>query len=375
VIQGRERVASTVRPPITPMLARLVRELPTGSLTYEPKWDGFRCIAFTDRDGVDLRSRHDRPLARYFPELVAGFETVIARRSGSALARSFVVDGEILLAGDPDERRADPDFAVLMSRLHPAATRVERLRLETPARFVAFDLLADGPTDLRERPFAERRAALERLLAGVDPVISATPATRDAGEARRWLEGTFPGVDGVVAKPDDLRYEAGRRSMIKIKRLRTADCVVAGLRAMETRGVTSLLLGLYDAGGVLRHVGSITQLSAADRHRFLGELAPLAVPLEKHPWRDGFTIGASPLGRLPGSAARWTPDMEHDWLPLRPERVIEVGFDQVDGDRFRHPARFIRWRPDRTATSCGIEQILPAPPAADRERIAARRRT
>jgi ATP-dependent DNA ligase len=354
------------------MLARLVRELPAGSLTYEPKWDGFRCIAFAETDTIDLRSRHDRPLARYFPELVAGFENVLERRSGSALARSFVVDGEILLADDPRERRPDPDFAVLMSRLHPAASRVERLRHETPARFVAFDLLADGSTDLRDRPFVERRAALERLLADVDPVISATPATRDAREARRWLEGTAPGIDGVVAKPDELRYEAGRRSMVKIKRLRTADCVVAGLRAIQTRGVTSLLLGLYDASGALRHVGSITQLSAADRHGFLRELAPLAVPLEEHPWRDGFAIGASPLGRLPGSAARWTPDMEHDWLPLRPERVVEVGFDQVDGDRFRHPARFIRWRPDRTAASCSIDQILLAPPATDREPVAAR---
>jgi ATP-dependent DNA ligase len=352
------------------MLAKLVRELPTGPLTYEPKWDGFRCIAFAGSDGVDLRSRHDRPLARYFPELVAGFENVVARRSGSALAPSFVVDGEILLAADPGQSGATPDFAVLMSRLHPAATRVERLRRETPVRFVAFDLLADGPADLRDRPFAERRVALERLLRDVDPAITVTPATRDPDEARRWLEPSLPGVDGVVAKPDDLRYEAGRRSMIKIKRLRTADCVVAGLRAVETRGVTSLLLGLYNPGGALRHVGSITQLSADDRRGFLRELAPLAVPLEKHPWRDGFTIGPSPLGRLPGSAARWTPDMEHDWLPLRPERVIEVGFDQVDVDRFRHPARFLRWRPDRTPASCSIDQILPTPRAVDREPVA-----
>jgi ATP-dependent DNA ligase len=339
------------------MLARLVRELPVGPLTYEPKWDGFRCIAFVDTDGIDLRSRHDRPLARYFPELVSGFHRVLAGRSGVADERSFVIDGEIVLA-DSDVEPGSAGFAALMSRLHPAATRVERLRRETPARFVAFDMLADGVADLRERPFVDRRAALQRLLSDGNGVIAATPSTRDAAVALRWLEQTTPGVDGVVAKRDDLPYEPGRRSMIKVKRLRTAESVVAGLRATKDRGVTSLLLGLYDDAGSLRHVGSVTQLPNADRHTLLRELARLAIPLDEHPWRDGFTIGASPLGRLPGSAARWTPEMEHDWLPLRPERVLEVGFDQVDGDRFRHPARFLRWRPDRTAASCILGQIL-----------------
>ena len=356
------------------MLARLVRDLPVGPMTYEPKWDGFRCIAFAEADGIDLRSRHDRPLARYFPEIVGGFEEIVARRPGPPRGRSFVVDGEILLDHAEDGERSF-DFAALMSRLHPAATRVERLRHETPARFVAFDLLADGPTDLRDRPFAERRAALDALLGDAGPIVTATPRTRDPALATRWLERPEPGVDGVVAKPDDLRYEAGRRSMIKVKRLRTADCVVAGLRATAARGVTSLLLGLHDASGALRHVGSITQLTAGDRQAILRELAPLAVALEDHPWRDGFAIGASPLGRLPGSAARWTPDMEHDWLPLRPERVVEVGFDQVDGDRFRHPARFMRWRPDRTAASCGLDQILRAPAAPDREPVVSGGRT
>jgi ATP-dependent DNA ligase len=254
-----------------------------------------------------------------------------------------------------------------MSRLHPAATRVDRLRHESPARFVAFDLLALGPTDLRDRPFVERRAALERLLPDSDGVIAATPSTRDPIAARRWLEQTTPGIDGVVAKPDDLPYVPGRRSMIKVKRLRTADCVVAGVRATKARGVTSLLLGLYDGVGALRHVGSVIQLPAADRRSILGELRGLAIPLAQHPWREGFTIGASPLGRLPGSAARWTPEMEHDWLPLRPERVIEVGFDQVDGDRFRHPARLLRWRPDRLARSCTLDQIIAPGSAAERD--------
>jgi ATP-dependent DNA ligase len=342
------------------MLARLARDLPLGPLTYEPKWDGFRCIAFAGPDGIDLRSRHDRPLARYFPEVVAGFEGVLGRRVGAVDSRSFVVDGEIVL-DEIDGGAGSGGFAALMSRLHPAATRVDRLRRETPARFVAFDLLADGPSDLREQPFRDRRAALERLLPETGSVIAATPSTRDPAVALRWLEETTPGIDGVVAKPDDLPYEPGRRSMIKVKRLRTADCVVAGLRATKERGITSLLLGLYDDRGALRHVGSVSQLRAADRQTLLRELAPLAASLDEHPWRDGFTIGASPLGRLPGSASRWTPDMEHDWLPLRPERVVEVGFDQVDGDRFRHPARFLRWRPDRTADSCTVDQILAAP--------------
>jgi ATP-dependent DNA ligase len=352
------------------MLARLVRELPIGPLTYEPKWDGFRCIAFVDADGIDLRSRHDRPLARYFPELVSGFHRVLAGRSRVADERPFVVDGEILLA-DREVDQGSAGFAALLSRLHPAATRVERLRRETPARFVAFDLLADGVVDLRERPFVDRRAALERLLSDGNGVIAATPSTRDPAIALRWLEQTEPGIDGVVAKRDDLPYEPGRRSMIKVKRLRTADCVVAGLRATKHRGVTSVLLGLYDDAGALRHVGSVSQLPNADRHTLLRELAPLIIPLEEHPWRDGFTIDPSPLGRLPGSAARWTPDMEHDWLPLRPERVLEVGFDQVDGDRFRHPARFLRWRPDRIAASCVLDQIFTTTDAAPRQDLVA----
>jgi ATP-dependent DNA ligase len=281
------------------------------------------------------------------------------------------VDGEILLADNADDA-GEAEFARLMSRLHPAARRVERLRREIPARFVAFDAVAVGSRDLRDEPFLDRRAALERLLPGVDRVISVTTSTRDPERAREWLDHRKHGIDGVVAKPDDLPYEQGRRSMIKVKRLRTADCVVAGLRATKARGVTALLLGVYDAAGALRHVGSVSQLKAADRRSFVSELRGLAIPLEQHPWRDGFTIEPSALGRLPGSAARWTPEMEHDWLPLRPERVIEVGFDQVDGDRFRHPARFLRWRPDRTAASCTIDQITVEPDlAAENDALAA----
>lgn len=333
------------------MLARLVRELPEGAVTYEPKWDGFRCLAFVDEHDIDLRSRHDRPLARYFPELVTAIEVIRDERPGRPRERGWVMDGEIVLA-------VPGDFGMLMSRLHPAPSRVERLARDAPGRYVAFDLLADGPCDLRERPFLDRRAALERLLPDPDDVISATSATRDPDAATAWLDARGEGIDGVVVKPDELRYEAGRRVMTKVKRLRTADCVVAGFRPTSTGAVSSVLLGLYDDAGALRHVGVVTQLPRDERSTLAGELSRLATRLEDHPWRAGFTIGASPLGRLPGSAARWTPEMEHDWVPVRPERVAEVGFDQVDGDRFRHPARLIRWRPDRDAGSCRIEQIL-----------------
>ncbi|MFL5685026.1 MAG: ATP-dependent DNA ligase [Chloroflexota bacterium] len=340
-----------VRPPVAPMLARLVRDLPEGAVTYEPKWDGFRCLAFVDARGVDLRSRHDRPLSRYFPELVTAIEAIRAGRGGGRAEQGWVMDGEILLAGPGD-------FAVLMSRLHPAASRVERLADETPARYIGFDLLADGSCDVQDRPFPERRGALEQLLPPRDATISVTPATRDPAVARTWLEARGVPIDGVVVKADDLRYQPGRRAMTKVKKLRTADCVVAGYRPLAPGVVSSLLLGLYDEAGALRHVGVVTQFPREERARLDAELDPLAVPLAEHPWRGGFTIGASPLGRLPGSAARWTPDMEHDWVPLRPELVVEVGFDQVDGDRFRHPARLIRWRPDRDAASCRLEQIL-----------------
>ncbi len=344
------------------MLARLTRELPEGDVLYEPKWDGFRCLAFRDGDEVELRSRHDRPLARYFPEVVDAVRAIRERR--------FVLDGELILV-----RPTGFDFAALMSRLHPAASRVERLRREQPATFIAFDLLAMGSQDLRERPFAERRARLVGLVDGdgdggpIDRPIGrdrlrVTPATTDVAVARGWLERfEGAGIDGVVAKPMDLRYRAGKRAMAKVKRERTADCVLAGFRYLpRVRAVSSLLLGLYDDRETLRHVGVVTGLPTADRVRLVDELAPLEIPLDEHPWRDGFAIGASPLGRLRGSASRWTPDMEHDWVPVRPERVLEVAFDQIDLDRMRHPARFRRWRPDRDAASCRLDQVLADPP-------------
>jgi ATP-dependent DNA ligase len=340
-----------VEPPVAPMLARLTREIPVGSFAYEPKWDGFRCLAFRDGDEVDLRSRHDRPLARYFPEVVTALRGLAAPR--------FALDGEIILV-----LRTGFDFGALMSRLHPAASRVERLAADAPASFVAFDILAVGDEDLRDRAFTERRGRLEALVASADAAgpVRITPLTRDATVATEWLAQFHGGgLDGVVAKPLDARYEAGRRTMFKVKSSRTADCVLAGVRLLPDGSVSSLLLGLYDDAGTLRHVGVVTQLPRAERRALADELRRDVIPIDRHPWREGFAIGRSPLGRLLGSASRWTPEMGLDWVPLDPQRVVEVAFDQVDGDRLRHPARLVRWRPDRDAESCSLDQILVKP--------------
>ena len=328
------------------MLARLERELPRGGYLYEPKWDGFRSLAARDGDDIDLRSRNQRPLARYFPELVAALR-------GLPTA-SFVLDGEIMARAE-----GRPDFTALLGRLHPAASRVERLSRETPAELIAFDLLELADEDLRARPFRERRALLEQLLATAEPPLVVTPLTEDADAAERWLDAPpGAGIDGVVAKHEDLRYEEGARRMIKVKRQRTADCVVAGFRWLVDKALpSSLLLGLYDADD-LRHVGVASSFTAAARERLLEELAPHVVPLAGHPWEQGFLLGGSPIGRLPGAAGRWTPgEMEQDWVPVAPELVCEVQFDQLDDHRFRHPARFRRWRPDRDPRSCTLDQL------------------
>lgn len=334
------------------MLAQLAHELPAGDYLYEPKWDGFRCLAFVAADGtVDLRSRHGRPFARYFPEIAEGL---------GALGEACVLDGELVIVGE-----AGFDFAALLNRMHPSASRVERLRRETPASFIAFDLLWRGRRDLSGRPFAERRAALEDLLGAPPPAILLTPATEDRRVAAEWLD-RFQGlgIDGVVAKPRRAGYQPGKRAMIKVKKERTADCVVAGYRLYGDQPLLgSLLLGLYDEGGELRHVGVASSFTDARRGALLHELRPLATPLAGHPWEHGFGLGRSPMGRLAGSAGRWDPrEMELDWIPLRPLLVAEVAYDQLDGARFRHPARFVRWRPDREARSCTIEQLAAAPP-------------
>ena len=342
-----------VTPPLAPMLARLTRTLPVApGLVYEPKWDGFRGLVFRAGDAVDLRSRHDRPLSRYFPELVEAFLDV------GHPGAEFVVDGEIVIMGGPTA--SSFDFGALLARLHPAASRVERLRQATPASFIAFDLLAVGPEDLRERPFAERRQRLLALLAKAPEPIVVTPATEDPEVATRWLRSAGGGVDGVVAKAADLRYQPGTRAMVKVKRHRTADCVVGGFRyygGESDSGLSSLLLGVYDSAGDLHHVGVATAFADDERLEVLTQVSCSVSELAGHPWQDGFGVGPNPLGRLQGAAGRWTPDLPLDWVPVRPVLVAEVGYDQLDGDRFRHPARFRRWRPDRDPRSCTFEQF------------------
>jgi ATP-dependent DNA ligase len=335
-----------VRPPLEPMLGRLARELPRDGFVYEPKWDGFRCIAFRAGGELDLRSRHGRPLARYFPELTEALTAIAEER--------FVVDGEVVVLSGRGF-----DFPALMARLHPAATRVERLRRETPVQLMAFDLLALGGEDLCERPFAERRARLADLLAGAGPPLRLTPATEDVEVALEWLD-RFQGVgiDGVMAKLRDQPYRPGVRAMVKVKRERTADCVLAGFRLFGGEPlVASLLLGLYDDTRELQHVGVVSSFAEARRRELFGELRPLVVPLERHPWRSGFLLAGGAMGRLPGAAGSWTPDLERDWIPVSPERVCEVAYDQLDDHRFRHPARFRRWRPDRDPRSCTLDQL------------------
>jgi ATP-dependent DNA ligase len=327
-----------------PMLAAFQRELPIGPYLYEPKWDGLRCLAFVEHGEVDLRSRNGRPLARYFPELTSALVS---------LGRDVVLDGEIVIVDDHGF-----DFAALLNRTHPAASRVARLSRETPATFIAFDLLAiDGRT---LGPFAERRRTLLEVLPPTDR-LRPTPATDDPHVAEQWLDRAGRGIDGVVAKALDLEYQPGKRAMIKVKRTHTADCVLAGFRVFAHEpAVSSLLLGLWD-GAELRHVGVCSQFTRGRRRELLRELAPLVTTLEGHPWQRGFNVGRSPMGRLPGSAGRWDPaEMHADWIPVRPERVIEVAYDHLDAQRFRHPAQFVRWRGDRDAASCTFEQLPPS---------------
>lgn len=342
------------------MLARPERELPGGDFLYEPKWDGFRCLAAAAADTVELHSRHGRPLARYFPEVASAIRAL-------ARGRRLLLDGELVL-----ERGGAYDFGALLGRMHPAASRVAHLVREAPATYVAFDLLAVGGEELVAAPLVRRREELERLLHPPPDGVVLTPATRDRSVARGWLarEGES-GVDGVVAKALDGRYLPNARGWVKVKRVRTADCVLAGARLFcGEPAVASLLLGLWD-GPRLRHVGVASSFTDAQRSALAAALLPIATRLEGHPWERGFGLEPSPIGRLAGSAGRWEPGaMDLDWTPLRPERVCEVAYDQLDAGRFRHPARFLRWRPDRAPRSCGFDQlgIEPGGAAAGRAR-------
>jgi len=331
------------------MLAKLVRILPESpGLVYEPKWDGFRCIVFRAGDQVELGSRNERPLTRYFPELVAALRAELPDRC--------VVDGEIVIVGN-----VGLDFDALLQRIHPADSRVRMLAETTPAAFVAFDLLALGKEDLRKTPFAERRRRLVEALAGAGPNVHVTPATEDPAVAAEWFsvfEGA--GLDGVMAKPPQLPYAPGERTMMKVKHQRTADCVVGGFRWHKQDGVGSLLLGLY-RGKTLCRVGVCSSFSAARRRELVEELAPYRTRAsEGHPWHglEGEGMAASPEA----AHSRWNAGQDLSWEPVRPELVVEVAYDHLQGPRFRHGASFVRWRPDRTPASCTFGQLdVPVP--------------
>lgn len=341
-----------LQPPVAPMLAKLERELPQGDYLFEPKWDGFRALAFRDGAWAELQSRNLNRFGRYFPELIEALRAVADDR--------FVLDGEIVILGAEGF-----DFGTLLKRVHPASSRVERLSVDTPATYVAFDLLAAGDEILLDTPFAERRARLEHLLRGTPHVITLTPLTPDPSVAASWLdEFNGRGVDGVVAKARTLRYIPGKRVMVKVKTERTADCVVAGFRMSADGAVSSLLLGLYDDSGILRHVGVSSSFRSDQRRDLAQRLRPFVTVLRGHPWENGFGIERRPTGRLRGAAGVWTPGMTQDWVPVRPEPVCEVAYDQLDLDRFRHPARFVRWRPDRAPESCRFDQFEARSPSA-----------
>ncbi len=337
-----------VMPPVSPMLAKSVAEVPVdpAALSYEPKWDGFRSILFRDGDEVELGSRNERPMTRYFPELAAAALTELPER--------IVVDGEIVIAAG-----AGLDFEGLQLRLHPAASRVRMLAAQTPAAFIAFDLLALGDGDFTARPFAERRAALVDALAGSGPTFHVTPATTDPGVARRWFdEFEGAGLDGVIAKPLTLTYQPDKRVMFKVKHQRTADCVVAGYRLHKSwaDAIGSLLLGLYQPDGSLASVGVIGAFPMARRRALFTELQSLVTTFDGHPWN--WAAHAEPdVVRRHGGGSRWNAGKDLSFVPLRPERVVEVRYDHMEGTRFRHTAQFNRWRPDRDPRSCTYDQL------------------
>ena len=340
-------------PPIEPMLAKLADDIPDGDhFLFEPKWDGFRAIVFRSGADVYIQSRDSRPLDRYFPEL---HEQLI-----KALPAECVVDGEIVIA-----TAAGLDFDALQLRLHPAASRVAKLAATSPASFVAFDLLAADGENLMSAPQSERRSALERLIRKVKPPVHLTPMTRDSDTARDWhrrFEGA--GLDGVMVKPADGTYQPGKRTMIKVKHARTAECVVAGFRWYKdsSDAVGSLLLGLYDDKGSLHHVGVTSSFTMARRKELAKELEPLRRgALDDHPWGDWARPEAHGAQRMPGGQSRWSAGKDLSWEPVRIERVCEVKYDHMQGDRFRHAAVFLRWRPDKPPASCRYDQLEVTP--------------
>lgn len=337
-----------VMPPVKPMLAKAVADIPDLGHT-EPKWDGFRTIVFRDGDEVVLGSRNEKPMTRYFPELVEALKAAVPQRC--------VLDGEIVVI--TGERL---DFELLQQRIHPAASRVTLLAEQTPAAFIGFDLLALGDENLMGRPFRDRRRYLRDALATESGSVFLTPSTADLDTARDWFtrfEGA--GLDGVVAKPLDGTYQPDKRTMFKVKHERTADCVVAGYRLHKTSTpekplLGSLLLGLYDEGR-LQHVGVSASFTAARRAELLAELQPLVCPMDDHPWGHWQEFLIANPDRVPGTQSRWSQGKDLSFVPLRPELVVEVAYDHMQGNRFRHTARFRRWRPDRDPESCTYEQL------------------
>jgi ATP-dependent DNA ligase len=337
-----------VMPPVAPMLAKAVKEIPGGAMSYEPKWDGFRSIVFRDGDEVEIGSRNERPMTRYFPELVEALKANLPERC--------VLDGEIVVVGASGDRL---DFEALQQRIHPAASRVNMLAEQTPATFVAFDLLAIGAEDVRGQPFSDRRAALEGALARAAAPIHLTRTTTDIVEAEEWFhrfEGA--GLDGIVAKPLGGTYQPDKRVMFKIKHERTADCVVAGYRLHKSGPdrIGSLLLGLYDARGDLANIGVIGAFPLERRKELFEELQPLVTSFEDHPW-DWAKQEAGTRTPRNAEGSRWSAGKDLSFTPLRPERVVEVRYDHMEGPRLRHTAQFVRWRPDRDPRSCTFDQL------------------
>jgi ATP-dependent DNA ligase len=349
-----------VNPPVLPMLAKRVSDLPPDSgWIFEPKWDGFRTLVFKDGAELFIQSRDEKPLDRYFPELVEALTKGLPKRC--------VLDGEIVIAQD-----GRLEFDALQMRLHPAASRVKMLSEKIPASVVFFDVLAHGTNSLCKTPFAERRAALEKLLGDAEPPIHLTPATRDRKTAADWFkrfEGA--GLDGVMAKRESGTYEPNKRVMLKVKHERECDCVVAGFRWHKDKkdvAVGSLLLGLYDDAGDLAHVGVCASFSDARRRELVEFLEPYRKKaLEKHPWKEWAAMvdesgGSGGAKRRPGMGNRWNVGKDMSWVPIRPELVVQVAYDHMQGDRFRHTAQFRRWRPDKRPKDCTYDQLEVVPP-------------
>ncbi|MBA2446109.1 MAG: ATP-dependent DNA ligase [Nocardioidaceae bacterium] len=359
-----------VMPPLSPMLAKVAKAVPApasveGGFQYEPKWDGFRCIIFRDGDEVELGSRNERPLTRYFPDVEAAARQWLPPRC--------VLDGEIIISLD-----GRLQFERLLERIHPADSRVQKLAVETPASFVAFDLLAIGAESLLAAAQSDRRARLVDALRDTAPPMHVTPATTDEATARRWFD-TFEGagLDGVVAKPQLSAYQPGARAMLKVKHVRTADVVLAGYRLHKSSTLAeprlgSLLLGLYDNQGQLQHVGVAASFATTRRAELVAELAPMVVAPNEHPW-GRWAEASESSDRMPGAQSRWNAGKDLSWVPLDPSMVVEVGFDHMEGTRFRHTTQFKRWRPDRDPKSCtyaqleepvsyDLDQLLQSPP-------------